>query len=377
MVGGITMASKKFMSILLTLAMVFSLTACGKKSEETTKKKTKKTTKQEETYEYPDDPDDTEEPDDTSFEPDVTVLDDQASLGYTSVTPGSIEIIPESCDAIWGLALASPSSGDSEMNALRYRFSNIRFVFENMDHIEIYPKMGLSGNAGAYLVPHHEDTSIYTADYIKSLPEEVGRTALEDPNDPDWYWGEISLNEEAYPAGYYDLLIVDNNEPLAYVCLKIVNDEELDDINFYEYYTMLKKETDQTGGQDKYKIDFDKVYGCYEQGIWPDDYTWSGSGLPTLPSVSESANIEMDAFDPARVSITSPLGGADGEDACVAIDEVFQNNGYLIEYPDGDADANYRYVHTDIDGVPVEISYYSYNYELHLTIENLVATSDY
>lgn len=375
------MASKKFMAFLLTLAMVFSLTACGTKSEEETKKKkTKKTTKQEETYEDPDDPEDTEDPEDITIEtddPDVDVKDDMASLDKTTVTPGCIEIIPESCDAIWGLALASPSTGDSEMNALRYRFSNIRFIFDNQDHIEIYPNMGLSSNAGAYLVPHHEDVSIYTEDYIKSLPDDVERTALEDPNDPGWYWGQISLNEEAYPAGYYDLLIVDNNEPLAYVCLKIVNDGELNDINFYEYYTMLKEAMDKTGGQDKYKIDFDKFYGCYEQGIWPDDYTWSGSGLPTLPSVSESANIEMDAFDPALVSITSPLGGADGEDACAAIDEVFQNNGYLIEYPDGDADANYRFVHTDIDGVPVEISYYSYNDELHLTIENLIANSNY
>ena len=36
------MASKKLMGVLLTLAMVFSMTACSKKSEET-KKKTKKT----------------------------------------------------------------------------------------------------------------------------------------------------------------------------------------------------------------------------------------------------------------------------------------------------------------------------------------------
>ena len=37
----------------------------------------------------------------------------------------------------------------------------------------------------------------------------------------------------------------------------------------------------------------------------------------------------------------------------------------------------HRFVHTDIDGVPVEISYYSYNDELHLTIEYLIANSNY
>ncbi len=372
-----TMASKRFVAALLTLAMVFSLTACSKKSEETTKKKSKKTTTQEEPYEDPDDPEDPEETTKKSKKNASGFVDDDASLNKTTVTPGSIEIIPDTCDAIWGLSLASPSSGDSEMNALRYRFSNIRFVFENTDHIEIYPKMGFSGKAEACLVPHHEDTSIYTADYVKSLPAEAERTVLEDPNDPNWYWGQLSLNEEVYAPGYYDLLIIEDNEPLAYVCLKIVGYGELSGVSFYEYYTMLKEAMDKTGGQDKYKIDFDRFAGCYEQGIWPDEYTWSGSGLPTLPSICTEATIEMDLNNATSVSITSPLEDYDGEQACCDIDDVFRSNGYEITYPDGDADANYRHVYTDIDGVPAEISYYSYQDELHLTITNLIACSDY
>lgn len=368
------MASKKLTAVLLTLAMVFSLTACGKKSEETTKKKTKKTTKQEETYEDPDDPDDTEEPEYTTSDTDVSFVDDEASLDNTTITPGSIYIIPESYDGAGGMIIDSPSSGTREMSRADYRVSNIRFLFEQDDNIEIYPEMA-SEEQSAYLIPHHEDFSIYTEDYIKNLPAEIAGADFVDPQNPDWYWANLSLNEDTYAPGYYDLVITDMGEPAYLICLKIVGNGELSEINDSEYYSLLKKETDKTGGQEKYKIDFDKFYGCYEQGIWPDDYTWSGSGLPTLPSVSETADIEMNVIDPVLVSITSPLNGADGEEACVAIDEVFQSNGYEIEYPDGDADANYRYVRTDIDGVPAEISYYSYNDELHLTIENLVANA--
>ncbi|MBR6254505.1 MAG: hypothetical protein IKR22_03625 [Clostridiales bacterium] len=372
------MASKRFAAALLTLAMVFSLTACSKKSEET-KKSEKTTEKQEETEKEPDDTTTkattSEESSEDTSKANAGIADDQASLNKTTHTPGCIEIIPESCDAIWGLALASPSSGDSEMNALRYRYSNIRYVFENMDHLEIYPKMGFSGKAEAYLVPHHEDASIYTADYIKSLPAEVERTVLEDPNDPNWYWGQLTLNEEVYAPGYYDLLIVEDNEPLASVCLKIVSCGELSDVSLYDYFSMLKEEMDKTGGQEKYKIDFDKFYGCYEQGIWPDEYTWSGSDLPTIPSVCTDATIEMEVNNTTRVHIISSLEDYDGEQACQDIDEVFRNNGYEITYPDGDADANYRYVYTDIDGVPAELSYYSYNGELHFSIQNLVANA--
>ena len=94
------MASKRFMAALLTLAMVFSLTACSKKSEETTKKKSKKTTTQEEPYEDPDDPEDPEETTKKSKKKASGFVDDDASLNKTTVTPGSIEIIPESCDGL-------------------------------------------------------------------------------------------------------------------------------------------------------------------------------------------------------------------------------------------------------------------------------------
>jgi len=372
------MASKKFMAFLLTLAMVFSLTACGKKSEEETKKKkTKKTTKQEETYEYPDDPEDTEDPEDITIEtddPDVTAFDDQVSLDFTTITPGCIYVLPETYDAFRGLFLSSPSSGTSGMNNGGYRSANIRYLFQLDDHIEIYPELA-SENQAVYLIPHHEDLSIYTEDYISGLSDEIARAEFIDPNDPAWYWADICPVESVYEPGYYDLVITDQGTPVILICLKLVDHDALDNVNDYDYYSMLKKEMDRTGASEQYKIDFDRFYGCYEQGIWPDDFTWSGSGLPTLPSVSPSADIEMDVLNTTFVKITSPLENVDGEDACTAIDEVFQNNGYLIEYPEGDADANYRYVHTDIDGVPAEISYYSYNGNLILTIENMVANA--
>ena len=83
----------------------------------------------------------------------------------------------------------------------------------------------------------------------------------------------------------------------------------------------------------------------------------------------------MNLMNPTRVKIVSPLEDYDGEQACCDIDEVFRSNGYEVTYPDGDADANYRYVYTDIDGVPAELSYYSYNGELHFSIQNLVANA--
>ena len=373
------MASKRFAAALLTLAMVFSLTACSKKSEET-KKSEKTTEKQEETEKEPDDTTtkattSEESSEDTSAA--VTpFVDDKASLNKTSVTPGCINIIPESYEAARGYYLASPSSGCQAMNAANYRTTCIRYLFQQNDHLEIYPEQG-SEQLMAYLVPHHEDFSIYNSDYFLTLTEEAAQATFTDPHDSAWYWADLSLNAEVYAPGYYDLVITDNGEAAIAICVKIVADGELADITDYEYYTMMKEEMDKSGGQEQYKIDFDKFYGCYEQGIWPDDYTWNGSGLPTIPSVCTEATITMDVMNPTMVKIVSPLEDADGETACQDIDAVFQNNGYSIDFPDGDADANYRYVYTDIDSVPVEISYYSYNGELILTITNLVATSNY
>ena len=382
------MASKKFMGVLLSLAMVFSMTACGKSEE--TKKKTKKTketveqtedeTEEKETEttkatENTLDTKDTDVTDDTNGDVGDGILDPDANIGTSNYASGVLRILPDSYDGfLGGLYLSSPSSGTKEMNKAGLRQAFIRSVFENTDHIEIYLASDASNSMSAYLVPHHDDASIYTVEYMQGLPEEIIMTHLTDPHDPEWYWGDLSLNEETYAPGYYDILFTDYGEPVGTVTIQLVSSGTLSNFNDYEYYTMIKEDLDSHNMAQLYDVSFDKFYGCSEQGIWPDEYTWSGSGLPTLPCENTEADISLNT-DETTVCITSKLINEDEESCCVMIDDVFTANGYEISYPDGDSDANYRYVYVFIEGVPCQISYYGYNGELHLDIVNLIATA--
>lgn len=375
------MASKKLMGVLLTLAMVFSMTACSKKSEET-KKKTKKTKATEEIEteieteeDETEDTEDTEEPDYSTGDVGDGILDPDANIGSSNSACGVLNILPDSYDGfLGGLYLASPSSGTNEMNKAGLRQTFIRSIFENTDHIEIYLGDSASDSMSAFLVPHHDDNSIYTEEYLQGIPEEIVMTHLTDPNDPDWYWGDLSLNEETYAPGYYDILFTDYGEPVATVTIKLTQSGSLSDFADHDYYSMIKEDLDSHNMSYLYEVSFDKFYGCSEQGIWPDDYTWSGSGLPSLPCENPEASITLDTNE-TSVSIISQLISEDEETACVHIDDVFTANGYYIQYLNGDDDANYRYVYVFIEDVPCEICYYGYEGELHLVITNLIATA--
>ncbi|MBR5975758.1 MAG: hypothetical protein IK020_11320 [Clostridiales bacterium] len=386
------MASKKIMGILLSLALVLSMTACSK-SEETTKKSKKEKDEQEEVEdedededdedddedvtsdEDPDDTEDTEASDESSSDGWDGIVDPDASIAQSNMIPGIMWVIGGSNDTfVDGVCLLSPTSGTPAMQAKSFRQVFIRCMFENTDHIEIYLAPSVPDTLTAYLVPHHNYADYYTEEYVEALPDEVVRTELTDPNDPDWYWGDISINPDVYVSGYYDLLFVEDGAPVSFITLKIKDNGFIDNYSDDQYYAMLKEECDNYGMSDAYKVDFGRFYGCLEQGIWPDEYTWSGSGLPTLPSDSEEADITLNKEE-TYVKIVSKLVSSDEESACQAIDDVLRENGYDITYPDGDSDANYRYVYVDIDGVPCEISYWGYNGELNLSITNLIANA--
>ena len=369
------MASKKIMGVLLSLAMVFSMTACSKKAEETKKKtkKTKETVEETETEDTEEEPtDDTKESEEPTQSNASGILDPDANIKSSNAASGVLNILVDSYDGFMGgTYLLSPTSGNDAMNRAGYRQYLIRSMFGNNDHIEIYLN-GASDTLAAYLVPHHDNDAVYTKEYVKSLPDEIARTELKDPHDATWYWGDVCLNEETYEAGYYDLLFTDNGEPVAKIILKIVNESFLNDYSEAAYYEMVKEDLDKHNASELYKVKFDRFYGCLEQGIWPDDYTWSGSGLPTLPCENPEATITLNQ-DESLVNIVAKLISQDEETACEAIDNVFTQNGYEIRYPDGDSDANYRYVDVDIESVPCEICYWGYNGELNLYIRNLIA----
>ena len=388
------MASKKIMGILLSLALVFSMTACSK-SEETTKKAKKEKEQEEETEDEDEDEDEDESEEDVTEDTDDTedtedteegedpsqnggsgIVDPDANIDSSDYVTGVLSVLGESYDYLFdGVYLSSPATGTYSMNAGAYRTAFIRALFETNDHIEIYLSgVSSNGDLAAYLVPHHNIDDIYTEDYVKALPDEVVRTELADPNDPNWYWGSLDLNSDNYEPGYYDILFTEGGTPVATITVVITADGSLSDINDAEYYAMLKEEMDAHGMSALYETNFERFSGCLEQGIWPDEYTWSGSGLPTLPCENPEAEITIDPQQ-TTVQIVADLINEDEETACVAIDDVFTLNGYGIAYPGGDSDANYRYVFVVIDNVPCEISYWGYNGQLHLTINNLIANA--
>ena len=384
------MAKKKIIGVLLSMALVFSMTACSK-SEETTKKAKKEKAKEEEIEdedESEDESEDTEESEDTKAESeseesseDTTqdsgngIVDPAANIEQSNSASGILNILADSYDGFRdGIYLLSPSSGSAVMNTASYRMIFIRDLFENMDHIEVYLAPETANNLSVYLVPHHDDTTVYTQDYLATLPDEIVNTKLEAPNDPNWYWGELSPTEDTYAPGFYDLLFVeDEKTPVASVTIQLVPGGSLADYSETSYFTMVKEDYDKHNMSDLYKVDFDKFYGCYEQGIWPDEFTWSGSGLPTLPCENPEATIELDAVDTTSVTIRATLINQSEEESCQAIDEVFQQNNYNISYSNDGGDVNFRYVYVDIDDVPCVITYYGSEGELILSIRNLVA----
>ena len=385
------MAKKRIMGVLLSLALVFSMTACSK-SEETTKKEKKEKAKEEEVEdedESEEESEDSEESKDTEAESeseesseDTTpdsgngIIDPAANIDQSNSAMGIMNILADSYDGFGeGIYLFSAFSGTDGMNTVNFRMSFIREIFENEDQIEICLAPEAAGkNMTAYLVPHHDNAEVYTQDYLMTLSDEIAKTEFDELADPEMFKGDLFLAEETYAPGFYDVLFVENGTtPVSYVTIQLVQRGSLSDYSEYDYYAMVKEDLDKHNMSDLYKVDFDKFYGCYEQGIWPDEYTWSGSGLPTLPCENPEATIVLDAVDPTSVTIRATLINQSEEESCKAIDEVFLQNNYNISYPDGDADANYRYVYVDIDDVPCEITYYGYEGELIVAIRNLVA----
>lgn len=237
------MARKRIMGVLLSMALVFSMTAYSK-SEETTKKSKKEKEKEEELEEEDEDKDesedeeteDTEQSEDTEdtseseeSSEDTTqnsgngIVDPDANIEQSNAASGIMYIIGDSYDGFGeGIYLLSPSSGTDVMNTAKLRTTFIRDIFENADHIEVYLAPDAADNLSVYLVPHHDDAAVYTQDYLKALPDEIVNTKLEDPNDPSWYWGELSPNEDTYAPGVYDLFFVeDDKTPVAYVTIQL------------------------------------------------------------------------------------------------------------------------------------------------------------
>ena len=227
------MSIKRILCIFLALATVLVFTACGGgKTEETVNEadKTAPTVQQAETDAVTKDDAATEKPAAASSE--STVEKAIPGVLYRLNADGQESVIT-------ALKLVGNRVGSEEgINGKKPAAEKIRSVFELNEWIEIYPETTVENGLSATLVPHSDDpASTVTASTDLDLP----KTDLEKPEEDGWAWGSLYLNPDDAPAGDYDLVLLSNNKPVAFVLIKMYNDAELENKSEAELEQLMQE----------------------------------------------------------------------------------------------------------------------------------------
>ena len=120
---------------------------------------------------------------------------------------------------------------------------DIRCIFETQEWISIIIDSDKTAGLSAYIIEHRDDPADYVDSFIAALSDNVPKTDLIKPDDPDdvWgYWGEMYMSSDDWKAGDYDLVFTDGLKPVARVLLKIYNDTELSGKSDDELNSIMK-----------------------------------------------------------------------------------------------------------------------------------------
>lgn len=191
---------KKLLLTLLAISLLFSLAACGKKTEPT----------------------------------DGTKDDSQGGQTEQAMIPGTlnpINVKEGEKPALKGLRLVGNRAGSGDaggFNDKPYAAEGIRCIFELDEWVEIYPELEKTGSVSLWVFTHREDQSSYEKlTFSDALQGLVTFVDLNKPESKDDTWGSFYLNPADVKEGYYDLVFTVDGKAAASVLTRFYKPEEL------------------------------------------------------------------------------------------------------------------------------------------------------
>ena len=203
---------KKIVALVLAGAMIFSLSACGKKgqaggasSQGTTKAQA------------------TENNNNGSGETTKAPSADALVL-----LPGKLEIVNagDNGPVIKGVFVSGNRAGSEDFNSKAPGVSGLRCIFEQNEYLGFYLDTDESSGLKVMVYKHADDANVYV-DKTHNGDGTVAAWDLNKPEEVNGSWGEYYLHPEEVAAGYYDLVFAKDGKAVAMMQIKLFKEEEL------------------------------------------------------------------------------------------------------------------------------------------------------
>ncbi len=234
---------KKKLALAITLTMLLTLSACGKKESapaQTAAASPETTAAQ--------------AANDTAANTGANSGSSGTDTAAEAMIPGrlyQLNLKDGEKPVIKGVTLDGGSAGayrnsddpDDWINGRPLSDKDIRCIFETQEWISVIIDSDKTAGLSAYIIEHRDDPADYVDSFIAALSDNVPKTDLIKPDDPDdvWgYWGEMYMSSDDWKAGDYDLVFTDGLKPVARVLLKIYNDTELSGKSDDELNSIMK-----------------------------------------------------------------------------------------------------------------------------------------
>ena len=232
---------KKMVVMLMSMIMVFSLTACGGSK-----------------------PADggNDSGNNGSVKPAAATAAADAGAADTAATAQNTQSEAEAEPMILGklsylgdekiinsLYLYGNQAGTEEMNEIDRRTENIRSIFELSEWVELYPDSDKTSGITLWVIEHKDDQSFYND--AKLSEETPGFAAYCELNksedDPEYNWGSFYLQPDEYKAGYYDFVFTYKGKAFAKMMTRFYNEGELANKTNQELQNMMDAENASLG----------------------------------------------------------------------------------------------------------------------------------
>lgn len=237
--------STKRICLLLTALMLFTLTACGKGTEQPSN--TDQPTNQVQTA----DAQETQDTQDTQDDQDDR-SGSQTAEAAPSVQPGKltgelslIQLDDRDSSVLRGLRIVGNSIGSQEdINGKESSLTDVRCIFCLNEWVEFYPDADAESQLRVWILKHRDDQEYYnTCQFSEQMPDFANCCDLRYPadaeNPDDWYWGSFYLNGEDCEPGYYDFVFTCEGKAIAVLQTRFCQEGELSEKSGEELESLM------------------------------------------------------------------------------------------------------------------------------------------
>lgn len=225
------MLTKRSLCLLLALAVLCSLAACGKTEPAQNPGGTQPAQTQ---------PAEPQTPNNETEKPAAST----DSKAEASLLPGTLTQLgpKEELPVLRGLWLAGNQLGSTEFNTGKPDVVGIRCIFLLNEWVELYPDADEKEGLELWVLKHREKLSAYENERFSEEMEGwvLNQPLRMDPDAPENPWASFYLNPEEVEPGYYDLLFTLNGKAVAATVLRFYAEGELDGKSDAELTELMK-----------------------------------------------------------------------------------------------------------------------------------------